>query len=244
MDYIIDLIIKPLFVFGIGFLVIYILGKKTVAAMNNFELFLIVIIAGFLSSYLATEYLLTNFTISILLILLYLLLSFLLLKTQIKEKLGNTPVVLIKNGSIDKQALKKIRMSVEDLLSELRIKGFTNPKDLALVTYENNGLISAIPVASKRPLQPNDIQLQPTETFIPIPIIVDGEIIDINLQYLKKDKLWLNQQLKAYELNLDQIANVTLAVYTQEGTLEVDLANKPNYNPSSPYQYKPGMEQG
>ena len=52
---------------------------------------------------------------------------------------------------------------------------------------EQTGEISFIPNENARPIQPKDIQLQPTPSYIPVPIIIDGEIQSNNLNYVGKD---------------------------------------------------------
>ncbi|WP_412102031.1 YetF domain-containing protein [Peribacillus frigoritolerans] len=66
---------------------------------------------------------------------------------------------------------------------------------------EQTGEISFIPNEDVRPLQPKDILLHPTPTYIRITIIIDGEIQTTNLSYLVKDQDWLITQLTSYIKN-------------------------------------------
>jgi uncharacterized membrane protein YcaP (DUF421 family) len=103
------------------------------------------------------------------------------------------------------------------------------------------GKFSVIPKSNQRPLQPSDLNMQPSPTFIPIPVVLEGQIIDHNLKYLQKDRDWLELQLKAQALSMDDIKKVTLAVVNQKGFLEVDT-NYPHNQDSGPYAYKPGRD--
>lgn len=89
-------------------------------------------------------------------------------------------------------------------------------------TLEEVGKISFIPKANFRPLQPSDMQITPSPTFIPIPVIIDGKIIYENLIYLKKGQQWLSLQLKANGLSMEDVVTITLATYTQQGTLDLE----------------------
>jgi len=244
MEVIVSLFIKPVLVFCLGFAAIYLFGRKSVAAMDNFELLLVMIAAGLFSASLISFRMSAAVLAPLVLAGLYLLFQYLLLKPAAKEWLGSQPTVLIKDGAVDYQALKKIRMPVEDLLSQIRLKGFSDPKDLALAAYENNGMISVIPNSRIRPLQPGDMQMDPQPPFIPIPLIVDGEIVEINLRFLNKDKIWLNQQLMANGRNLDDLADIALALYNQDGTVQIHWKNQTPGLTSGPYGYKPGIEKG
>ncbi|WP_309476945.1 YetF domain-containing protein [Bacillus sp. ISL-34] len=84
-------------------------------------------------------------------------------------------------------------------------------KDIYRSTMEQTGEISFIPNEDVRPLQPKDIHLQPTPTYIPIPIIIDGEIQTSNLSYLVKDHDWLITQLTSYNLDIKELDKVVLA---------------------------------
>lgn len=75
--------------------------------------------------------------------------------------------------------------------------------DLSIVTIESTGQVSAILKSDKRPLQPGDLNTTTPPTFIPIPLIIDGELIKHNLYYIQKDMNWLTSQLQAYNLSVD-----------------------------------------
>lgn len=59
---------------------------------------------------------------------------------------------LIKNGKIDQRALSKLRISVDELMGELRLQGVDDPADVALGTLEQNGRLSVLLVPEKQPL--------------------------------------------------------------------------------------------
>ena len=107
-----------------------------------------------------------------------------------------SPTVLIRNGNIDKGGLKRERLTVNELLGKLREKGYADPKDIDLALIEESGQISVIPKSEARPVQPRDLNLETKRNFVPIPLILDGEIIEHNLKYLKKTKEWLFQKLE------------------------------------------------
>jgi hypothetical protein len=48
--------------------------------------------------------------------------------------------------------------------------------------------------------------LTPSPEFIPIPVVMEGQIIDHNLKYLKKDRKWLEGQLFSYSLSMNELA--------------------------------------
>jgi uncharacterized membrane protein YcaP (DUF421 family) len=70
-----------------------------------------------------------------------------------------------------------------------------------MATMEESGQVSVIPKSAKRPLQPSDIQLQPSPTFVSIPLIMDGDIVHHNLKFVNKGLDWLYTQMQTNNLS-------------------------------------------
>lgn len=86
-----------------------------------------------------------------------------------------------------------------------------------------------------------DIKAPPT--FIPIPIIMNGEILDHNLKFLNKDRKWLEKQLKnEHSKNMNQLSEITLATYNEKGKLDIDTKHPYKNDQKKPANYKPGNE--
>nr|WP_243096929.1 DUF421 domain-containing protein [Thermohalobacter berrensis] len=131
-----------------------------------------------------------------------------------------------------KKELKKVRMNIPLLISELRQKGYQKVADVEYAILEPNGELSVIPKAQARPVQPSDLAITPSPTVLSFPIIIDGKLNDENLKYLNKDKKWLMTQLKAF--NVEKIEDVLLAQVDSTGQLYVDKRDK---NVKLPYIY-------
>ncbi|MCP3763906.1 DUF421 domain-containing protein [Domibacillus sp. A3M-37] len=238
---IIEYIWTPLYVVALGYALTRLSGKKSVAQMHSYDLIFVITLGTAISEPIASKnnWLAGGYSLAI--VIIYLLLSKLVLINFFKNTLTSTPTVLIRNGDIDEQGLKQIKMTVEELLGELRIKGFSNPSDIAIALMEETGKVSVIPKSSIRSLQPIDLQLSPKPAFVSIPIIIDGEVIIHNLNFIEKDEKWLYKQLQAYNISEGNIHTVTLATFNQEGALEIDNDHTHDYGKGI-YNYKPGDE--
>lgn len=239
MDLLLNYVLTPIAVFLIGYILLRIMGKKAVSQMSSFDLLVVLVLGIIISEPIVTKRLGIASYYAIAITVVYFAFSLLAIKGKFKTILTGSPTVLIRNGDIDEKGLRKVRISVDELLGELRQKGYANASDLALVVLEETGSLSAIPMADKRPLQPSDINKSPSPTFIPIPLIIDGEVIEHNVKYIQKGSDWLNSQLQAYNLSMDKIDSVTLATLNQKGFLDVDTAN-PHDREDGPLNYKPG----
>ncbi|MFC4617686.1 DUF421 domain-containing protein [Camelliibacillus cellulosilyticus] len=239
MEFVFRYIWTPISVFVLGYLLIRFMGKKAVAEMTGFELLAILVLGTAITEPIVTKRLGIASYYSVAIVILYMIFSRLSLVNGLQKLLKPSPRVLIRGGDIDQKALKKERVTVHELLALLRINGYTKAADIEMATIEETGRISFIPKSHVRPVQPKDLGLVPSPTFIPIPVIIEGEIIYHNIKYLGKDMDWLIRQLQAAGVERDAIKNITIAILNQEDTLEVDIVNKHNHDSGS-YNYKPG----
>ena len=239
MPPIIDYIWTPIMVFVVGYVLVRLAGKRALSQMNNFDLLFILIIGTSISEPIVSKNKWLAVWYSSAIALLYIGLSRMALNPNFNRLLTASPTVLIRGGDIDEKGLRHVHLSVQELLEEIRINGYTKTADVELAVMEETGKISIIPKAESRPLQPSDLQLVPNPTFIPIPLIIDGEIVDHNMEFLKKDKDWLELQLKAFGFGWDNIHKITLATFNQQDTLDIDTDN-PHDHDKGAYNYKPG----
>ncbi len=135
-----------------------------------------------------------------------------------------TPTILIEKGKILTSQLQKERYNINDLLEELRVKGYPNIADVEYAILETNGSLSVIPKSCKKPVTPQDLNLTPQYEGLPLPIIIDGRIMHQNMQKAGIDMEWLNEQLKMWKIqNVKEVlfasldTNKVLTVYRKEG---------------------------
>lgn len=126
------------------------------------------------------------------------ILSILSQKSIIARKIiSGKPIILIENGKIRKNSLKKARISLDDLLSSARGNGYFDISDIDYAIMETTGKISFQPVGQKRNLNPKDFNFAPQNEGIYINIIMDGNIIEDNLSVAGITKKELGNMLKA-----------------------------------------------
>lgn len=234
-----NFILTPLFIFLAGYLYLRIAGKKAVSEMNSFDLLFIIVMGTIVAEPIVNKEVPRALLYAAVFLLFYVLFSYATLNNKLRWLLIATPTVLIRNGDIDENGLRKSKMTVNELLSELRSKGYTKTSDIEFGILEDMGKLSVIPKSSARPLQPSDINMTPSPEIIPIPVIMEAQIIDHNLNYLKKDREWLENQLNSYSMSINELDKITLAVVNQQGFLEIDTNSKEENNEGA-YSYKPG----
>lgn len=107
------------------------------------------------------------------------------------------PSVLIRHGEIDRQMLNDLRISTEELISELRQKDITEIGQVEYAILEQNGKISVIPRAEEQPPTRKEMKIKTPESGISHILISRGVINRYNLRQMGRDEAWLQKQLKA-----------------------------------------------
>lgn len=108
------------------------------------------------------------------------------------------PTALIRNGIIEYEALKKSRMTLNQLQSLLRQNETFSLREVAFCYLEANGTISVLKKAKYQKTTRQDFQLPPHPVHVPVTIIRDGELLVDELREIGKDAQWLNEQLRAH----------------------------------------------
>lgn len=174
-----------------------IMGKGEIAEMNCFDLVITLLIAEVASLPMENNSIPMINGIAALsgLVAMQTIISFLSLKfRKVSIVLSGKPSILINKGEIDYNELKKERVSINELLEQLRIKGYFNLKYIQYAILETDGSLSIVPTSN--------YNSTPQRAFnhLPIPLILDGSIIKENLKQLDKDEVWLDNILKSYKI--------------------------------------------
>jgi len=137
--------------------------------------------------------------------------SFIELKSEKARRiLTGSPSILIKNGKIDIAELRYQRFNINDLLEELRLKGYFNLSDIQYAILETSGELSILPRTGQSNATKDDLKLKLTQEALPVPLIMDGNINFKNLKILSKNETWLENLLK--QNNISSSKDVFLGI--------------------------------
>ena len=192
-------VIRTLIVYTVISTVLRLMGKRQVGELELSDL-----VATLLLSELATLPIadhnvpLLNSLVPVLIILtLEILLTYCKTKfPPLKRLLESRPSVLIRKGVLDQAELGKMRISLEELLSECRLQGYAHLEDVYYAILEQDGKLSVIPRASKSPICADDLQLKSEERGLAYAVVVDGTVNDAHLSSLGLDRNWLVRECK------------------------------------------------
>lgn len=143
------------------------------------------------------------------------------LKSRAARKLleGN-PEVVIHNGKVLEKNMSKERYNMDNLTMQLREKNVYNIADVEFAILEPNGQLSVLLKSNKQPLTASDLNISTKYKGVASELIVDGKLIQQNLEQNSLSLQWLMDQLKKQGIN--RLEEVSYASLDSSGNLYVD----------------------
>ena len=127
---------------------------------------------------------------------LELTLSFLILKSiRLRRILCGKPVILIDNGTVLQDNLRKTRLTMDELMSHLRQKDILDLEAVQYAILETDGNLSVFPYPQRLPASASDANIRVGRQSLPITIINDGRLSMDALKQAGKDMVWLRKIL-------------------------------------------------
>ena len=117
---------------------------------------------------------------------------------RLRRLLCGKPVILIENGRILQQNLKRTRVTLDELTGHLREKDILDVRTVQYAILETNGNLSVFPYPAEVAPSAKDLKIHPRDRFLPVTIISDGHLMRENLQLTGKDESWMRGILGNY----------------------------------------------
>ncbi|MFD0962032.1 DUF421 domain-containing protein [Paenibacillus chungangensis] len=113
--------------------------------------------------------------------------------------------VLIRDGQLQKDMMKKERLSMDELLSQLRGKDVYRVADVEFAVMEASGEINVMLKKQYQPLTPDMLGWNVPDERESQTLIMDGQILDEAVRHSGKNNDWLKRQLKRYKLKPEDV---------------------------------------
>ena len=127
---------------------------------------------------------------------LELVLSFLIMKSvPLRKFLCGKPVILIDNGKLLQENLRKTRVTLDELTGHLRQKDVLDISSVQYAILETDGNLSVFPYPEQKPASAKDAGIDVGKNSLPITIIQDGFLSREDLIRAGKDMIWLRDVL-------------------------------------------------
>ena len=204
---------RAIILYLIVLIVMRLMGKREIGQLQPFELAISIMIAD-LASIPMTEIGIPIFNgiIPILgLLVMHLTISVINIKSlKAREVICWKPSILIYRGKINEKALVKERFTINELEERLRGNNVVNLGDVEYAILETSGQVTVIQKPEKRNTIPEDFNITPEYEGIPYDLVVDGKVMNKNLQAIGKNYAWLKKQVEKFNMNPEEALVVTL----------------------------------
>ena len=168
-----------------------IMGKKEVGQLGIIDLIVSFSIAELASISIeeTDKSIFTSILPITILVLLEIVLGYISMKSdKIRKALDGNPELIINKGKLNFNVMKKLRYTIDDLLTQTREKEITNLEDIKYAVLETDGELSIF-----------------KNNLYPLPLIVDGKVDNETLKNIGKNDMWLNNILKSRNVILKDI---------------------------------------
>lgn len=211
-------IIRTLILYLLIIVAVRLMGKKQVGELEPTELVLAMIISDLAAVPMQDFGIPLMYGVIPICILsaLTMMLSMLMLKSiWFRELLCGRPSVIVEYGVLLEKEMERSRLTVDELMEELRMQGITDLTSVKYAILENSGQVSVILYEQDSPATPKQLGLQVQETGLPKIIISDGRLVKTALQSIRRDEQWVRSQLR--KEGIQKISDVFLMVSDEHG---------------------------
>ena len=116
---------------------------------------------------------------------------------RFRSLLCGRPTVIIRDGKVQQQAMRHNRLTIDELVEELRCQGVTDLSTVKYAILETSGQLSVLLRSHQQPATPEQMDLTVADdVFLPTIVINDGRVLHANLKAAGLNDDWLRKQLK------------------------------------------------
>ena len=230
MEDITGLLVRTLFTYFFILLLLRLMGKRELGKMSVFDVVISIMLAEMaVLSIEDTEKPLMHFYLPMLLVCgLEIAMSFLSLKSKkVRDVVDGSADMIIENGQIREEAMRRNRLNMDDLMVHLRQKNVKNIADVEFALLEPTGQLSVFVKHDQSFLTKGDLGIKPSQpaspvTYkgLPIPLILDGKVRTEALRKVGQNELWLKREIRKY--GIKDIKDVSFCSIDDQGIMYLD----------------------
>lgn len=199
MNECLNIAVRTIIIAIIMFFLTKLLGKKQISQFNFFD-YIVGITIGSTVADISLD-IEKNFVGGIVSLVIFVLIAYFISIITIKSITARrfftgVPTVLVEKGKIIESGLKKVKIDVNELLSQARISGYFDLQEIDYALMEVNGAISFLPIEKEKPVTKKDMKIKLNNNGLTVNAIIDGVYMENNMKAINKDKEWLDHEIK------------------------------------------------
>ena len=187
---------------------IRIMGKRNIGELQPTELVITLLLSEFASIPIEDNSVpLINSLIPVMILIsLEIINSVISMKsTKFRNISDGNALLIIKDGKLDQKQLKKLRFSVDDVLSALRQKDVFDINEVAYAIIETNGTLSVLLKPQFQNATKQDVKVKTKNDGYTCPVIIDGVVLKKNLDVLEINKEDIEKILEKKKVHKQEI---------------------------------------
>ena len=216
--------VRTIIIFALLVVSIRIMGKRQLGELEPIELVVAILISNLASQPLSDTGIPLVYGLVPVLTLLscQIIISWLTVENiNFRRIICGKPSILIENGRIIQGEMKKNRISLDELFTELRSRQITDITSVKRAILETDGTLSVILNAESAPVTPSQLNISVSEAGSPLTVISNGRTLSDNLRVLGLNEKWLQKELSArnvksahdvYIMTVDEGGNMFFAL--------------------------------
>ncbi|MEK0315440.1 DUF421 domain-containing protein [Cohnella sp. 56] len=205
------------------FIMARLLGKKQISQLTFFEYILGITLgelAGFISTDIESHYSYGLIALAVWFTVPFTLEYLSMKSIRLRHLLEGRGRVVVKEGKVMEDNLKKEHLTTDELMEQLRGKNAFNLADVEFAVMETSGELSVLLKKEKQPLTPSDIGMPKVHEVEPQVVIMDGKMMSEPLATAGLSPGWLATELEKIGVTVDNVFLGQVDAYQQ---LYVDL---------------------
>ena len=204
--------IRTLLLYAVVIAAVRLMGKRQISEMQTSELVVTLLISNLASIPMQDtgQPLVSGLIPIAALVMCEILISVLMLKSSgFRKMVCGRPIIVISDGVIQQNEMRRLRMTTEDLSEQLRQKDVFSFQDVAYAIVETNGKLSVIKKPDKEQPTAGMLAVALPDTGIETVVVSDGVVSDFSLELCGKSRDWLEGVLQGQGVTADEIFLMT-----------------------------------
>lgn len=224
------MLLRSVIIYILVLLVVRFMGKRQIGEMQPFELVITLIIAD-LACIPMSELSVPLFhgIVPIFsLMLLHFFICFISRKSvKFRYLISGRPAIVITPQGINYKELKKLNMTIDDLIEAMRGAQYFRVEDIAYAIIETNGSMCVLPKSNSEPPTREELKIPAKESAMSVNIVIDGTLLNENVDLAKLDKIFFDFCYK--KAGVKTYKDILLLSIDNNGDCFLQLKNKDGY---------------
>lgn len=206
-------IIRTILLYAFVVFAVRLMGKRQISEMQPSELVITLIVSEIAAIPMqnTSQPLLSGIIPVMVLVALEIAASVLMMKSgKFRKIMCGSPIVVIRDGKILQNEMRRLRLTTEDLCVQLRQQDIFSIEDVQYCIVETNGKVSVLEKPQKRTPSADDLKVKIKDNKIETVVVSDGQILDNSLKLCGKNKDDVYKILKSEHTRLKDVFLMTL----------------------------------